>query len=128
MPNDRPSFRSPVVDSVYLLVGRRDKIPPDASSDPTLDPTAIAAAVTDEQKAKLREPINWLSSNSRWIVIGPQTGRVTTIENGYVDLSAFINKYMALPYSLTQSTEEMRTAQVLEAREFTPEMGLLGGR
>ena len=81
--------------------------------------------MTDEQKAKLREPINWLSSNSRWIVIGPQTGRVTTIENGYVDLTAFINKYIG---TFAPSTENIRTAQVLEAREFTPEMGVLGGR
>jgi hypothetical protein len=88
----------------------------------------VAAAVTDEQKAKLREPINWLSSNSRWIVIGPQTGRITTIENGYVDLAAVINKYTGSPYKLAQSSEELRAAQVLEAREFTREMGQLGGR
>jgi hypothetical protein len=121
-------FDQPVVDSVYLLVGRRDKITPEVSRDPTLDPPQVSAAVTDDQKNRLREPINWLSDTSRWIVIAPQTGRITTIENGYVDLAASIQKFVNATPPVSPKSEELRTAQILEAREFTREMGLLRGR
>jgi prepilin-type N-terminal cleavage/methylation domain-containing protein len=113
-----------VVDNVFLLVGKRENIPaPPATTDPTLDPTEVAKATTDEARAKLREPINWLSTNSRWIVIGSMSGRVVTIENGFVDLNQITTLSTPPP-----STEELRTEQVLAAREFTQEMANVGGR
>ncbi|HEX3600838.1 MAG TPA: hypothetical protein VHU84_11890 [Lacipirellulaceae bacterium] len=126
LEGDVEVFDQAVVDNVYLLVGRRDRIaPPDVASDPTLR-TGIPTAV--DQVAKIKEPINWLSGDSRWIVIGSQTGRVVTIENAFVDLAALINQYTASPFLYSQSTEAMRNAQIVSAREFTREMKQLGGR
>ncbi|MFO0791321.1 MAG: hypothetical protein U0805_17820 [Pirellulales bacterium] len=130
-PNDQP-FDQPVVDNVYLLVGRRDRAPaPAAAQDKTLDSSVVDAspAPTDEQMIKLREPINWLSGNSRWIVIGSQTGRVATIENAAVDLAGVLRNPPP-PFRTNPPTtaEQWRCAQILAAREFTREMGQLGGR
>ncbi|HEY3393725.1 MAG TPA: hypothetical protein VGK58_13525, partial [Lacipirellulaceae bacterium] len=81
-------FDQAVVENVFLLVGRRENSPPiAAASDPTLDPNASPPTLTDEQRADLREPVNWLNGDSRWLVLGAQTGRIVTIENGFVDLS-----------------------------------------
>jgi type II secretory pathway pseudopilin PulG len=114
-------FDGPVVDNIYLLVGRRDKAPPPAvGSDSTLNIAEITAAVTDDQRNRLREPINWLSGTSRWVVIGPQSGRIATIENGFVELPTIAT--LAMP------GEDKRNQQILAAREFTREMGQLGGR
>jgi hypothetical protein len=125
--NEKAAFDGPVVDNVYLLVGRRDKTPPDVGTDATLDPSKVSAAVTDDERARLREPINWLSGTSRWIAIGSQTGRIATIENGAVDPLAVLNDQTPSIAALPAS-EEMRTRQILAAREFTREMGQLGGR
>lgn len=128
-PNSSTPFDGPVVDNIYLLVGRRDKAPPpDVGSDGTLNIPEWSAAVTDDQKNRLREPVNWLSGTSRWVVIGPQSGRIATIENGFVDPLAVMNGPPSPFLTAMQSTEEMRCAQILSAREFTREMGQLGGR
>ena len=94
--------------------------------DPTLNSsTSVAAATTDEERAEAsKEPINWLSGDSRWIVIGSQTGRVVTIENAFVDPGA----RSANQSATSTLDEEMRTAQILAAREFTREMGQVGGK
>jgi type II secretory pathway pseudopilin PulG len=127
LPGNTTAFDQPVVDNVFLLVGRRDKSPPPAvGTDPTLNPADWMAAVTDDQRNRLREPVNWLSGTSRWVVIGPQSGRIATIENAAVDPKAVLSKPM-FP-NATPSTEEMRCAQILAAREFTREMAQLGGR
>ncbi len=125
-------FDKPVVDNVYLLVGRRENIPaPDATSktlDPTLNSGELSKATTDEQRAKLRQPINWLLGTSRWIVIGSQSGRIATIENAFVDLAGVLASPQP-PFDMaSESTEQMRAAQILAAREFTREMKQLGGR
>ncbi len=122
MPNDGLPFDEPVTDNVYLLIGKRENIPPAASTDPTLNSVGVNNAVTQEQKDKLREPINWLNGTSRWVVIGSQSGRIATIENAFVDL----------PQMVTNSThpdpEYRRVDQILAAREFTREMAQMGGR
>jgi len=117
-------FDKPVVDNIFLLVGRRENVPPAPTSDPTLQSASIRAATTDEQKAKLREPINWLSGTSRWIVIGPQSGRIATIDNAFVDLGGIMTQYS----TMGQGNEQLRNQQIFSARSFTREMGQLGGR
>jgi type II secretory pathway pseudopilin PulG len=121
-PVEEPPFDGPVVESVYLLVGRRDRTPPSFKDDPTLDKSAVDAATTPEAMLRLREPINWLSGNSRWIVIGSQSGRVATIENGAVDLLALSAD------GKLNGDEVSRNEQILAAREFTREMAQMGGR
>jgi hypothetical protein len=128
--SDEPeTFDKPVVDNVYLLVGRRENIPaPVANADPTLSSSGFSAATSDEERDKLRKPLNWLSGHSRWVVIGSQTGRIATIENAFVDVPGVIaNPPQPFP-TASQSTEEMRAAQILAAREFTHEMAQVGGR
>jgi hypothetical protein len=121
-------FDQAVVENVYLLVGRRDRIPaPDVkTADLTLDPAK--APKTPEDNDKQKEPINWLSGNSRWVVIGSLSGRVATIENANVDISTFAQTYTANPPGLTASSEQLRTQQIKNAREFTHEMKQVGGR
>jgi prepilin-type N-terminal cleavage/methylation domain-containing protein len=128
-PNAADAFDQPVVDNIYLLVGRRENIPgPDAAADPTLNSSNWATATTDEDRAKLRQPINWLGGGSRWVVIGSQTGRIATIENAFVDPAGVIANPQAPFNTASQSTEQMRAAQILATREFTREMAHVGGR
>lgn len=125
---DQP-YDQPVAENIYLLVGRRDRIAaPDVTVDKTLKLSDAQAATTDELRAKLREPINWLNGDSRWIVIGAQSGRVATIENAAVDLVHVIQEYTSSPHSYNQNSENLRAAQILAAREFTREMAQVGGR
>ncbi len=111
-------FDEPIVDNVYLLVGKRENVPvPLPDNDPTLKP--VASATRDEERQKMKEPINWLSGISRWVVIGSQSGRIVTVENAFVDL----------PEVTTMApSEALRNQQILAAREFTREMSQLGGR
>jgi type II secretory pathway pseudopilin PulG len=127
-PDTDQPFDQAVVDNIYLLVGRNDRIPPEVGSDSTLKIADVNAAKTDEARARLREPINWLSGSSRWIVIGSQSGRVATIENAAVDMASTLNNPPKPFDTALQSTEEMRCAQIIAARELTREMGQLGGR
>jgi prepilin-type N-terminal cleavage/methylation domain-containing protein len=126
-PNSASLFDQPVVDNIYLLVGRRDRIPPAAANDPTKQAVALNGAVTDDQRARLREPINWLNGSSHWIAIASQTGRIATIENGNVGMSTLL-AIANLPASTPLEHEKNRNEQILAAREFTREMGQVGGR
>jgi type II secretory pathway pseudopilin PulG len=119
LPNDK--FDQAVVDPVFLLVGRRENAPPVASAnDPTLDSAWSNPTLSDQQRAEMRAPINWLNGDSRWLVIGSQSGRVVTVENGFVGASVDI---LGQPLP-----EDRRNRQILAAREFAPEMSQLGGR
>jgi hypothetical protein len=83
---------------------------------------------TDDARKKARDPLNWLDGNSRWVVIGPQSGRIVTVANAFVDPIAVINRYSQSPHNFSQSSETMRAAQIIAAREFTRSMSQLGGR
>jgi hypothetical protein len=115
-------FNAPVVDNVYLLLGKRENIPPAVASDATLNAAQWNALTTDEQRIEKKEPINWLLGQSRWIVIGSQSGRVVSIENAAVDPAA------VLSLTGTFTLEQRRSQQILAAREFTYEMANVGGR
>jgi type II secretory pathway pseudopilin PulG len=116
------TFDEPVVDNVFLLVGRSASIQaPRGANDPTLAqlPPPTSPGI-DEKLQELREPINWLNGTSRWVVIGAQSGRVVSVENGFVDLYAVNN--------LGGDAGDRRNQQILAAREFTREMSQMGGR
>ena len=118
-------FNQTVVDNVFLLLGRRENIAADAvANDPTLQST-ITGVTDDEAKAKLRSKLNWLLGNARWIVIGAQSGRITTVENAMVDMAGVYNDYVA---TWGQRTEELRNEQIKAAREFTREGAQMTGR
>jgi type II secretory pathway pseudopilin PulG len=127
--DDVDLFDAPIVDNLFLLVGNVENIPaPAVGSDPTLDASMYARAATDEERQELKEPVNWLSGESRWVVLGPQSGRVVTVENAAVDPQAIIGKYTSSPYSLAAASEPLRNEQIKAAREFTRGMAQLGGR
>jgi hypothetical protein len=114
-PPESPEFDEPVAENVFLLVGQRAKIPaPPTGNDPTLDSAATDAAATDQQRQELRRPINWLSGDSRWVVIGAQSGRIATIRNALVDLGVVT--------TMGSPSEMLRTEQIRKAREFTRDM------
>jgi hypothetical protein len=119
-------FDQPVNDNVFLLVGKRENVPTVAVDvDPTL---ASNPAFTDEQLAEIRSQNNWLGGNSRWVVVGSQSGRIVTVENSLVDprtLSALAGGQTPPP---PPASEQMRNHQIRAAREFTREMSALGGR
>jgi hypothetical protein len=129
-PKEVETFDDPVVENVYLLVGRRASIPApraadnSSTGDATLDRSRLqtAGAVNNEEKLQeLKGAINWLSGTSRWIVIGAQSGRVVTVENAFVDVPELLTNPPA-------DLGERRNQQILAAREFTREMSQLGGR
>jgi hypothetical protein len=127
--NEPSAFDQPVTENIFLLVGKREKIPaPNVGSDPTLNNVLLSSAATEQDVTKMRDPLNWLNSTSRWLVIGSQSGRVATIENAMVNLSGVMVSPPPPFTTASQSSEEMRAAQILAAREFTREMSQLGGR
>ena len=71
-------------------------------------------------RREMKEAVNWLRGDSRWIAIGAQSGRVVTVEN------AFVNPWQIPIGSLLP--EEYRNAQIQMAREFAREMTQTGGR
>jgi hypothetical protein len=126
---DNPVVSSePVVENVYLLVGPNVPAPPPAMTDPTLTTAGWNTAATDEEKQRLREPINWLRGDSRWLVIGAATGRVATMENAFVDPLAVLNPPLQPFITAAAPSEEMRANQIVAARQFTRDMVQMGGR
>jgi type II secretory pathway pseudopilin PulG len=120
-------FDQPVIDNIYLLVGPNVPAPPPPATDKTLTSSGWSSAATDEEKQRLRDPINWLRGDSTWLVIGAATGRIATIENTFVDPLAVFGEL--LPFSAAaQPSEEMRSNQIVAARRFTKSMEQLGGR
>jgi type II secretory pathway pseudopilin PulG len=120
------TFDQPIVDNIYLLIGKRENCPPKPVSGSDRDRTLSSSDMSgksDEEMKKLKLPVNWLRGESRWIVIGSQSGRVVTVENAYVD-----PRTLASNNSAIQSTEQLRNLQILAAREFVKEMKQLGGR
>ena len=117
-----PPYDQPVVDNIFLLVGRRELTPPVAVlSDQMLD--ASPPNVNSNEYREAREAINWLRGESRWIGIGSQSGRVVTVENAFVNVSS-----PDVNGSTTPETEERRNAQIQAARGFARQMSQLGGR
>jgi prepilin-type N-terminal cleavage/methylation domain-containing protein len=127
-PDDPVSYDQPVTDNVLLLVGRSDIIPaPAVAQDKTLDSSTLpapAAPNRDQLMEELRDPVNWLRGESRWIAIGPQSGRVVTTENAAVDPLVIINKF-APP--LSESSKALRDEQIKAARKFARQMSQMGG-
>jgi hypothetical protein len=128
-PQNAPQiFDEPVVDNLFLLVGQRGKIPaPALDRDVTLT-TNYPPEANKAGRERAREPINWLSGTSRWIMIGSQSGRVATVANTFVDPKAVYDFYTASPRALAASSEELRSEQIMAARALTRETRQETGR
>ena len=96
-PLDKVSFDQPIVDNLYLMIGRREGCPPPTvATDPTLDSSKLpATGVQDreQQLLEMKKNVNWLRKDCKWVVIGAASGRVVTVENAAVDPQAVIDKY-----------------------------------
>ncbi len=123
--NNIDRFNQPVVDNIFLLVGRRENIEaPAVGNDPTLQSTILGVTLEADQ-ARLRSKLNWLLGNAHWIVIGSQSGRIATIENAFVNMAGLYSNYVG---TAGQGSEPLRNEQIKAAREFTREMKQMMGR
>ena len=121
MPLSSDDYNQSVVENVFLLVGRRENVEaPEVGTDQTLDP--LYNTLAQDDRDKLRQKLNWLLGNARWIVIGSQSGRIVTEENTAVDPGAIYATYG------NAHSEKLRNEQIKAAREFTREMSQLGGK
>jgi hypothetical protein len=112
-------FDEPVVDNLFLLVGQRGKIPaPDLTRDKTLKD--YPAETDRAARERAREPLNWMSGTSRWVVIGSQSGRVATVPNTYVNPPEFS--------TYGTPSEDLRSSQIIQARALTRETTQATGR
>lgn len=114
--------------NIFLLVGRRENAPPPVlADDVSLDVGKWGDLTTEQQRQDAKETVNWLRGESRWIVIGSQSGRVATVENAFVDPARFFVSNP--PENFGGETYEVRRArQIHAAREFAREMVQAGGR
>lgn len=115
------------VSNIYLLVGRRQNAPPPALDvDKTLDLTNYTTPkpATDPVKQEFKETVNWLLNESRWIVIGAQSGRVVTVSNAFVDPQQILQA----PATGSLPLDLLRAVQINASREFAREMVQAGGR
>ena len=107
--------------NIFLLVGRRENAPPPASGNGSDARHGSYRGETDEQMQELKEPFNWLRGESRWIVIGSQSGRVVTIENAFVNPPDHEHRG-------PKQIDGKPARQIRKAREFAREMVQVGGR
>jgi hypothetical protein len=99
--------------NLFLLVGMRENIP--------APPTDFSQTFASEgAKEAAKEKLNWLSGDSRWVVVGAQTGTVATAENAFVD--------PAVAASATPVPAERRYREIVAAREFARQSAGMGGR
>jgi Tfp pilus assembly protein FimT len=116
-------FDGKTVSNIFLLIGRRAIAPPPtvaSNTDKTLNASNYTPTPTDEQKQTYKEAVNWLRGESRWIVIGAQSGRVVTVDNAFVDPTQF--------FPVMEPLDVVRARQIHAAREFAREMVQVGGR
>jgi type II secretory pathway pseudopilin PulG len=126
-PLSTDDYNQSVVENVYLLVGRRENIGTmTLKEDQTLQ--SGWPAVPEDDRNRARQKLNWMLGNSRWIVVGSQSGRIVTEELTTVDPAAIFDKYTTTPYNFGAGSEELRNQQILSAREFTREMSQVGGK
>ncbi|MEX2167921.1 MAG: type II secretion system protein [Pirellulales bacterium] len=105
---------SPTTYNLFLLIGLRENVPVEPSD---FSQTFSTQEDLEEKKAEY----NWLNLDSRWVMIGPQSGNVVTVENAFVEPRD--NRILALSNGFDRRNEEIR-----RAREFAREMTRTGGR
>ena len=112
----------PVVSSIFLLIGPRENIPvAHWTSDNTLKQVGINQ-LTNTELEELKTSINWLNTESRWVAIGAQSGRVVSTENAFVDPSAVLAVATTGNPPIPESSLGLRSLQIHAAREFAREM------
>ena len=109
---------------IYFLVGRRENVPTPQTTSADWE----ISGVSEEQGEEIRQQINWLNADSRWIAIGARSGRVITADNNVVNLNNPI--YSPSNYNLGSNLQNLMaavTTQIGDARRFAREMRQVGG-
>ncbi len=71
---------SPLIDPIYFLIGRRDRMfTLNLTSNVTIPQTGATGEVVPADGLA-----NWQDPNNLWVSVTPQTGRITTVENAVV--------------------------------------------
>ena len=108
--------RTAVSSDLFLLVGLRENQPA-----PQTDFGSFSGTEAELQSAK--SEINWLNGDSRWVVVGAQTGSLTTAENAFVDPRQYAQGTMD-----NAELSRRRGLEVRAAREFARQSVGMGGR
>ena len=116
----------PIVSSIFLLIGPRENIPvAQLTSDNTLK-TVGMNQLTNTELEELKTSINWLNPESRWVVIGAQSGRVVSTENAFVDPNSVLAVATTGTPPISEASQQLRNLQINAAREFAREMTQAG--
>ncbi len=116
---------TPVTSYLGLCIGRRELIPaqlptgsPGTTRAEIAEPLNLAtdlAGLSETEALEVTEQYNWLNLESRWVVVGGQSGSVTSIEN-----SAIFTEGLNDPFPVGQ--------QIARALENAPRRTAIGGR
>ena len=116
-----------VSESVALCIGRRELIPAEVSSgtrgdksnDWPIDPRRDLSGLDEQEALEVTDKYNWLNLESRWVVIGAQSGSINTVENTTV---------LPAPADRDNNGELTIGEQLAAARENAPGRINVGGR
>lgn len=100
---------------IYFLIGKRELL----GGNPELLPLVQAG------QAPVEPCFNFQDQTNLWVVINPQTGMVSTVQNAAVDLAAAPPSQTAANRVALQS---YYTSQVYQARATARDMRAMGGR
>lgn len=126
-----------VTSSLALCVGRRELIPAQPTDradaltavapatnaplkyDEPVDLIADLAGMNEEEQRAVMDNYNWLNLDSRWIVVGAQSGSVVTVENS-----------AAFPASVDTNGDDVASVneQLAAALDNAPRRTRVGGR
>ena len=114
----------PLNDQVFFLIGRRENVP---VSITTVNGWNFASQTqySDDDLDTLRENLNWLNPDSRWLAISSQSGNVVVTENAFLNLRS--PRYSPNPVDFANLMQSV-PAQMTDARQFAREMKREGGR
>ena len=146
--NEHEHQKTFVTSSLALLVGRRELIPaqptdqaiarvssPEEAADEPIDLAMDLGGLTDEEEQELRNRFNWLNLESRWVVIGAQSGTISTVPNAFINPTADedgdgaidADRFNAVDVQLSDNKIQMRD-QLVAARGNAPRRAVQGGR
>lgn len=115
-------FNEPINDNFFLLIGLRANIPSEIADYAS----TFSLASAPEELAEGRTKVNWLNLESRWVVIGAQTGTVATVENAAAE--PFTIRSLVNNNNLTPEPVFQRAYEINRAREYAREVARTGGR
>jgi prepilin-type N-terminal cleavage/methylation domain-containing protein len=107
----------PLVDSPFLLLGRRDRV---------FDPADPTAALPEDRLA------NWQDANNLWVVVNAQSGSVKTVENSHLDPHARDSTNKRIYGDVYPNEDDITTYNAVRglqrARELASQGQSMGGR